>query len=96
MKVKLVNNRGIVKKSKVGFSWTIFFFGCIVPLIRGDIKNFIILLLLQMLTFGFAAIAYSFFYNKMYINMLLDRGYIPYTQEDEMILVIKEFIARKN
>lgn len=36
-----------VKQVKVGFSWTTFFFGFFVPLFRGDIKWFLIMLLTQ-------------------------------------------------
>lgn len=72
-----------VKPAKIGFSWTVFFFGCLPPLFRGDWKWFFILLIVEAVfglpTFGFGAgiigIIFSFFYNKIYINDLLDHGY---------------------
>ena len=60
MKVILKHESGLVKEVKKGFSWTFFFFGLFVPLIRGDLKWAIIMLLLQALagafTFGIGAL----------------------------------------
>lgn len=37
MKVNMTNDdTGEVKQCKVGFSWTMFFFGFLVPIFRGD------------------------------------------------------------
>ncbi len=48
-----------VKPAKIGFSWTVFFFGCLPPLFRGDWKWFFILLIVEAVfglpTFGFGA-----------------------------------------
>ena len=38
MKVFLRNDAGVTKECKVGFSWTMFFFGLFVSLLRGDFK----------------------------------------------------------
>ena len=40
---------GLIKKGRVGFSWTTLIFGALVPLVRGDLKWFIIMLLLALL-----------------------------------------------
>lgn len=38
-----------IKQVKVGFSWTMFFFGFWVPLIRGDWKWLVVMLLLDII-----------------------------------------------
>ncbi len=42
MKIKMVNEFGMEKKVKKGFSWTIFFFGWIALMFRGQITEFLI------------------------------------------------------
>jgi len=95
MKVKLSNDAGVVKETKVGMSWTVFFFGFFVPFIRGDMKWGLILLIagiaLGIPTAGIGSslvfIAFSFFYNKIYIQDLLKKGFKPATQTDADILL---------
>ncbi len=41
--VFLKNSAGTVKSSYVGFSWTVFFFGCFAPLFRGNFSWFLIM-----------------------------------------------------
>ncbi|ADH97781.1 hypothetical protein [Salisediminibacterium selenitireducens] len=38
MHVSLKSTNGVIKQSKVGFSWTVFFFAFFPPLFRCDIK----------------------------------------------------------
>ena len=93
MKVYLKNNVGVVKECKVGFSWTTFFFGLFVPLIRGDFKWSAIMLLLSMLTLGISWLVMPFIYNKKYITSLLEKGYAPASDADKDILVNKGILA---
>lgn len=94
MTVKLRGKHGNLKEVKVGFSWSVFFFGFVDPLFNGDFKWGIILLLLEVLislkTKGMGAIivsaAFSIFYNKIYINDLLKKGYEPASEVDAEIL----------
>lgn len=60
---------------KPGFSWTTFFFGFFVPLFRGDILWAIIMVATSFMTFGFGWIIFPFFYNKVYINKLQNKGF---------------------
>jgi len=46
----LTNEAGVIKKVKQGFSWTLFFFGRFVPLLRGDFKYFGILAIITVIT----------------------------------------------
>lgn len=79
----LKNQNGATKTVKDGFSWTTFFFGAFVPLLRGDWKWFLIMMVASAVS-GFlipfvgpsiVGIAFSFFYNKLYLTDLLNKGY---------------------
>ena len=81
----------------MGFSWTI------VPLVRADIKWFIIQLLVFLLSCGLAAftfgatlialLVFPFIYNRIYARDLLEVGYKPESKEDADILVNKGVLA---
>lgn len=83
----------MVKQVKKGFSWTFFFFGLFVPLIRGDLKWAVIMFLLQSVigffTLGIGAfvvsLIFAFIYNKIYIKGLLEKGYRPTEEFEEEI-----------
>lgn len=66
-------NTGIVNKTPVGFSWTTLFFSALPALFRGDIKWFIIQLLLSWSCIS--QIIFAFIYNKLYIQKLLEKGF---------------------
>lgn len=74
--ILLVNNvTGEYKQVKKGFSWTMLFFGVFVPLLRGDWKWFLITFALALLTSGASWFVFPFFYNHLYIDDLLKKGY---------------------
>ena len=75
MKRMKKNEIGQVKVVKEGFSWTMLFFGIFVPLYRGDWKWFLIILIANIFTYGWASVVFAFIYNKIYINDLLEKGY---------------------
>ena len=75
MKRMMKNEIGQVKVVKEGFSWTMLFFGIYVPLYRGDWKWFLIILIANIFTYGWASVVFAFIYNKIYINDLLEKGY---------------------
>ena len=72
----LKNEAGVVKEVKKGFSWTMFFFGVFVPLVRGDWFYFFITLILAPLTYGISWLIFPFIYNRLYLNRLLNKGYV--------------------
>ena len=68
---------GVQKEVKRGFSWTMLFFGFLVPLLRGDIIWTIASLVLAGFTYGISWLILPFFYNKIYLNSLLNKGFKP-------------------
>lgn len=92
-------NTGLVKECSTGYSWTTFFFGIFVPLIRGDLKwaaiLFVICLFIGALTLGFGALivgpVFAYFYNKIFIKAMIEKGY-AYADEDSKTYLIKNGI----
>ena len=93
MIITLRNEYGIIKIVPTGFSWTTFFFGFFVPLFRGDIKYFLIMLLLAIFTYGISYFIFPFFYNGIYLRNLLENGWKPNTENDIALLKANGFIA---
>lgn len=75
MKVTLVHPSGVRKKVKVGFSWTMLFFGPLVPIFRGDFAGAIRIFLLSLITLGIYGLVACWTYNKKYAQGLLEKGY---------------------
>ena len=89
-KIILANKLTQMKReAPVGFSWTVLFFGFFPPVFRGDWKWFAIILILNLLTFGFAGFVFAFLYNKLYIKDLLKDGYrlsaASYTEDMSLV-----------
>ena len=73
-KISLTNGVEI-KTAPVGFSWTTFFFGGWPALIRQDWIWGLGLLIACVFTWGIAGVVAAFFYNKVYIKTLFEKGY---------------------
>lgn len=86
-----------VKQAPIGFSWTVFFWGGWVPLIRQDWMWGILLLLACIFTYGIAGIVVAFFYNKSYLTRLFNEGYyihaLPQNVNEEQIKNYLGFIT---
>ena len=89
MIVKLVNAEGQLRTAKVGFSWTTFFFGFLVPIFRGDAKWAVIMFIASIFTLFLAQIVLSF----TYVRELLSKGYRPEDEYSRAVLVAKGYIA---
>jgi len=76
---------GLIKKGYYGFSWTYFFFGWFVPLIRGELGVAILHLILTFFTLGIWQIIFAFMYNKQYMTRMLERGYVLEGTEAQLI-----------
>jgi hypothetical protein len=66
---------GLVRNGFFGFSWTYFFFGWWVPLIRGELTVAALHLVFTIFTFGFWQLIVCFLYNKQYTARLIAQGY---------------------
>ena len=86
MTIYLKNDAGMVKSTPLGFSWTTLFFGGCVPLLRGDLKWFFIMIFLSFLTLGISWLIVPFIYNKIYLRNLVGLGWKPATEKDKEVL----------
>ena len=93
MKISLKKNN-VLKEVPFGFSWTNLFFGFFVPLLRGDLKWAIIMIVVALLSYGFSWIIFPFFYNKIYIKSLLENGWVPANENDKAILVKAKMLVK--
>ncbi|WNQ12261.1 hypothetical protein MJA45_04205 [Paenibacillus aurantius] len=93
MIINLKNQVGMVKQRKLGFSWTTFFFGFFPAIFRGDWKWAIIQFLCASITFGLSSWVFCFVYNKLHINDLLEKGYVPSDNSSRSILISKGIIS---
>ncbi len=60
-KALLQHDTGLTKEVKIGFSWTIFFFGFIALIIRGQVKEALIVLLTSWVGVGLIYWVYLIF-----------------------------------
>ncbi|MGG2466821.1 hypothetical protein ACOV1W_03740 [Paraclostridium bifermentans] len=91
--IKLIDSKGNIKYCKIGYSWTNLFLMCWLPLMRLDFKNFLIQLLaivigskISILFWFVCWLGFPIVYNKMYINDLLKKGYIPFNEHYKELL----------
>ena len=77
---------GLTKIGYFGFSWTYFFFGWFVPLIRGELGVAALHLLFSVVTVGIWQLIVSFLYNKQYMTRMLEKGYILKDTEQVMAM----------
>ena len=74
---------GLVKAGVYGFSWTYFFFGCFVPLVRGEFGIAALHFLFSLITFGLWQLVLCFMYNKQYMTRMLTSGWELAGTEEE-------------
>lgn len=84
---------GVFKEAKIGFSWTSLFFGCLVPLFRGDFVWAILYAIITPITFFVFWLIFPFIYNRIYIKGLLEKGYFPSNELSKNALVAKGWVA---
>jgi len=96
MTINLKNQTGAIKTAPTGFSWTMLFFGCFVPLFRGDFKWFFMSLAGAFVTLGIAWFVMPFIYNKRYISNLLESGYTPSDDISQKELISRGMFSDNN
>jgi len=69
---------GITKEGYVGYCWTYYLFGFLVPLFRGEIGIALIHFILTLISFGLFQIIMPFLYNKQYMTRMLTAGWELY------------------
>tara|TARA_B100000686_G_scaffold269470_1_gene285444 strand:+ start:1999 stop:2292 length:294 start_codon:yes stop_codon:yes gene_type:complete len=74
---------GITKNGYYGFSWTYFFWGWLVPIIRGEVGIGALHLLFSIFTLGIWQIIVCFLYNKQYMTRMLTTGWVLAGSEEE-------------
>lgn len=79
MKVDFKNNIGVVRELKVGFSWTLLFFGGIPFFFRGMPVHAIAVMLASVFSGGIVNIIMAFIGNKMTARHYLENGYAPFS-----------------
>lgn len=67
-------SNGKIKKGILGFSWTTFFFGLLVPLFRKDFKMFLPFFFLYMAGLYMMPHSYSYIDGMVSFNILNDLG----------------------
>ena len=75
---------GMTKDGYYGFSWTYFFFGWLVPIIRGELGVGALHLLFTLFTLGIWQLIVCFLYNKQFMTRLLTAGWILVGNEQEI------------
>jgi hypothetical protein len=94
-KVILINEQtGISKKVPVGYSWITLAVGFFLPMYRGDLKWFIFYFLAALFSYGVGPIILAFFYNKNYIQSLIEKGYSPINDASRQLLIQKNIIVK--
>ena len=84
---------GMLKSAPVGFSWTTFFFGPFPALFRGDLKWFIIMLIVGVFTIWIANfIIFGAIYNKRYLVDLMSKGFTPADEHSRNVLAQKGIV----
>lgn len=96
MTINLKNQTGAIKTAPTGFSWTMLFFGCFVPLLRGDFKWFFMSLAASVVTVGISWFIMPFIYNKRYISNLLESGFTPSDDVSQNELVSRGMFSPNN
>jgi hypothetical protein len=73
--MKTIEINGLEKRIATGFSWKSLFFGCLYPAAKGDIKGFIIQLILAFCTMGMSWVITPFVYNRRYLERMIEKGW---------------------
>lgn len=80
--LKYNGETGVVKNGYVGYCWSYFFIGWLVPIVRGEIGIGTLHLILTLVTFGLFHLIMPFLYNKQFMNRHLTNGWVLADNEE--------------
>ena len=76
---------GLIKNGHVGYCLTYFFFGWLVPIVRGELGIGVLHLVLTVVSFGtFQFLIMPYLYNKQYMTRLLTQGWQLHDTEENI------------
>lgn len=73
--VVIHQSSGMTKIARLGWSWTYWYFGFLVPVSRGEILIGALHLFITLFTFGLFQLIMSFLYNRQHLVRLLESGW---------------------
>ena len=76
--VLIHSQSGMTSKGYIGYCWTYYIFGCLVPLFRGEIGIALMHLVFTIISFGLFQIVMPFLYNRQYMTRQLTNGWELY------------------
>lgn len=81
--ITLINNKtNDIIECPIGICWSAIFLGFLVPLSRGDKGYALTFFVCGLMTMGISNSVLGAFYNYIYINQKLEKGYIGYRSSD--------------
>lgn len=84
---------GSTKIGYYGFSWTYLFFGCFVPLSRGELGFFVLHFFLTIVTVGLWHLIGSILYNSQYMSRVLTNGWELAGSKEQNEMVLRRIIG---
>ena len=93
VKINLRHSSGVTKRIKLGFSWTLLFFGLWVPIFRGDFRNLFRIWLLSIVTLSIYYWVSCWTYNTRFTKGLLEKGYLPADETAKNELIRRNIIS---
>lgn len=95
------NKYGQLRKTEVGFSFSVLIFGAFVPMVRKDVLGTIAmmmsaigsLLILNLWIYALSFVFYAFVYNKNHIIRLLKQGYYPVEECHAKLIVAYNVVS---
>jgi len=77
---------GLIKTGFYGYSWTTLCWGGFPALFRGDVITGLVVIVLNIFTWGVAGLIWGFFYNKNFTAKLIEKGYVFDGTDSEIAL----------
>lgn len=73
---------GLLRKGRIGYSWTYLLFGWMVPVFRGEIGIGVLHLILTVISLGLFQLVMPYLYNRQYMTRQLTSGWVLADSEE--------------